>query len=91
MKLTAKQISYGHMKGSIKIIGTNNITKHLQNQIFENCVLQSEGKIHSLFLNDKKYLLDIKESNFNDSFISIYGIISDDSKFVGNIALQFYP
>ena len=79
------------MKGSIKIIGTNDITKHLQDQIFEDCVLQSGGKIHSLFLNDKKYLLDIKESHFNHDFILIYGIISDDAEFVGNIALQFYP
>ena len=53
------------MKGSIKIIGTNSITKHFQDQIFENCTLQSEGKVHSLFLNNKK--------------------------FVGNIALEFYP
>ena len=79
------------MKGSIKIVGTNDITKHFQNLIFENCVLQSEGKIHSLFLNDKKYLLDIKESRFHHDYILIYGIISDDVEFVGNIALRFYP
>jgi hypothetical protein len=78
------------MKGSIKVIGTNSITEHLQNQIFENCILQSEGKVHSIFLNNEKYLLDIKETRFNENFILIFGIISDDSKFVGNIALEFY-
>jgi len=78
------------MKGSIKVIGTNSITEHLQNQIFENCILQNEGKVHSIFLNNEKYLLDIKETRFNENFILIFGIISDDSKFVGNIALEFY-
>jgi hypothetical protein len=79
------------MKGSIKIIGTNSITKHFQNQIFEKCTLQSEGKVHSLFLNGNKHFLDIKESHFNHNFVLIFGIISDDTKFVGNIALEFYP
>lgn len=78
------------MKGSIKVIGTNNITKHLQNRIFENCTLQSEGKVHSVYLNDKKHFLDIKETHFNNNHVLIYGIISDDSKFVGSIALEFY-
>ena len=79
------------MKGSIKIIGTNSITKHFQDEIFENCILQSEGKVHSLFLNNQKHFLDIKESHFNYNFVLIFGIISDDAKFVGNIALEFYP
>jgi hypothetical protein len=79
------------MKGLITIIGTNDITKHLQDQIFKDCVLRSGGIIHLLFLNGKKYFLDIKDSNFYDDFVLIHGIISDDYEFVGNIALQFYP
>jgi hypothetical protein len=79
------------MKGSIRIIGTNNITKHFQNQIFENCTLQTKGKVHSVSLNNKKYFLEIKETHFNCNFMLIFGIITDDSKFVGNIALEFYP
>jgi hypothetical protein len=79
------------MKGSVKIVGTNSITKHLQNQTFDNSSLESKGKIHDFYLNDKKYLLDIKENYFHSDFILILGMISDDIDFVGNIALEFYP
>jgi hypothetical protein len=79
------------MKGSVKIVGTNSITKHLQDQTFDNSSLESKGKIHNFYLNDKKYLLDIKESYFHADFILILGMISDDTDFVGNIALEFYP
>jgi len=79
------------MNGSIKIIGTNEITRHLQDQVFKKCTLQSDSKLHSLFLDNKKYLLDIKEICFNCNFVLIYGVISDDEAFVGNIALEFYP
>ena len=41
------------MKGSVKIVGTNSITKHLQNQTFDNSSLESKGKIHDFYLNDK--------------------------------------
>jgi hypothetical protein len=79
------------MKGSIKIVGTNSTTKHLQNILFENCLLETKGKIHDLYLNDKKYFLDIKETYFHENFLLVFGMISDDTDFVGNIALEFYP
>ena len=69
------------MKGSVKIVGTNSITKHLQNQTFDNSSLESKGKIHDFYLNDKKYLLDIKENYFHSDFILIN---------IGNFSLLFF-
>lgn len=79
------------MKGSVKIVGTNSITRHLQNQTFDNSSIETKGKIHDFYLNDKKYFLDIKESYFHPNFVLIFGMISDDAEFVGNIGLEFYP
>ena len=79
------------MKGSVKIVGTNSITKHLQNKLFEDSLLETKGKLHHLYLNGEKYILDIKETYFHEKYLMVFGIISDDDRFVGNIALEFYP
>ena len=79
------------MKGSVKVVGTNSITEFLRNKTFDQSYLESKGKIHNLHLNNQKYLLDIKESYFHPDFVLILGMISDDTDFVGNIALEFYP
>lgn len=78
------------MKGSVKIVGTNSTTKHLQNILFENSSLETKGKLHDLYLNNEKYLLDIKETYFHEKYLMVFGVISDDDKFVGNVALEFH-
>jgi hypothetical protein len=78
------------MRGSIKIIGTNATTLHLQDKTFDDCSLINDGKIHNLFLNKDKYLFDIKETVFLKDHLMIFGMISDDAKFVGNIGLEFF-
>jgi len=79
------------MKGSVKVVGTNSITEFLRNKTFDESYLEGKGKVHNLHLNNQRYLLDIIESYFHDNFILILGMISDDTEFVGNIALEFYP
>ena len=79
------------MKGSVKIIGTNPTTKSLQDKEFENCSIESLGKLHDLYLNEEKYLFDIKGCHFQNDLVVLFGIISDDENFVGNIALEFFP
>jgi hypothetical protein len=78
------------MKGSIKIVGTNETTKHLRNKLFEKSSLISESIVSILYLNEKKYILDIKETHFRKDHLLIAGMISDDESFVGNVAFEFY-
>lgn len=78
------------MTGLLNILGTNQITEDLSNKTFENSSLIFENGIHLLFLNNKKYLLDIKKTFFLDKKIIIEGIISDDEFFVGKIAFEFF-
>lgn len=79
------------MKGLIKIIGTNTATKSLQSKEFENCRIESFGKLNDLYLNEEKYFFEIKGCHFEPDCVTLFGIISDDKNFVGNIALEFYP
>jgi hypothetical protein len=78
------------MKDLIKIINANSDFEKLKDQTFENSSLVFENGIHLLFLNNKKYLLDIKKTFFLDKKIIIEGIISDDEFFVGKIAFEFF-
>ena len=78
------------MKNSVKIIDITQNFKKLKNKIFKNSTLFFENGIHYLFLNNKKYLLDIKKTFFLDEKIIIEGIISDDESSVGRIAFEFF-
>jgi hypothetical protein len=78
------------MTGLLNILGTNQTTEDLSNKTFENSSLIFENGIHLLFLNNKKYLLDIKKTFFLDKKIIIEGIISDDEFFVGKIVFEFF-
>jgi hypothetical protein len=79
------------MLGSLKIVGTNLGSKNLKNKIFDNCDLKFDNGIHFLFLNEKKYLLDIKKTFFIENKIILEGIISDDESFAGKIVVEFIP
>jgi hypothetical protein len=79
------------MTGSLNILATNQITEKFSSQSFKNSSLCFEDGIHTLFLNNKKYILDIKKTFFLDEKIIIEGIISDDEFSVGRIAFEFFP
>lgn len=79
------------MTGSLNILGTNLPIENFSPQNFKNSSLVFKDGIHLLFLNDKKYILDIKKTFFLDEKIIIEGIISDDESSVGRIAFEFFP
>ena len=80
------------MNGTVIFIGANSITKDLLNETFEDCHLEYlGGHLHTLILNEQKYLLDIKEIRALQACFIIFGIISNDKNRVGNIALEFFP
>jgi hypothetical protein len=79
------------MTGSLNILGTNLPIENFSSQNFKNSRLFFDNGIHFLFLNDKKYILDIKKTFFLDEKIIIEGIISDDESSVGRIVFEFFP
>ena len=79
------------MIGSIEIVGTNQATKDLSGKIFNDVDVICDGTLHRLTLNDKKYLLDIKSTHIHCDHIAIFGMLSDDESYVGNIAFIFRP
>lgn len=79
------------MIGSIEIVGTNQATKDLSGKIFNDVDIICDGTLHRLALNDKKYLLDIKSTHIYSDHILIFGMLSDDENYVGNIAFIFRP
>jgi hypothetical protein len=79
------------MTGSIYIVGTNEATKKLSGEKFDDVTISRNDAIHKIILNDKKYLLDIKKTYINDDHMLIFGNLSDDENWAGNIAFEFVP
>jgi hypothetical protein len=78
------------MKNSIKVIDTTSNFEHLKDENFEDSCLVFKDGIHYLFLNKKKYILDIKKTFFLDEKIIVDGVISDDLSSVGRIAFEIF-
>jgi hypothetical protein len=79
------------MTGSIYIVGTNEATKKLSGEKFNDVTISRNLAIHKIILNGKKYLLDIKKTYINDDHMLIFGNLSDDENWAGNIAFEFVP
>lgn len=79
------------MIGSIEIVGTNQATQDLSDKIFNDVSIICNGTLHGLELDNKKYLLDIKSTHIYSDHILIFGMLSDDESYVGNIAFIFRP
>lgn len=79
------------MKGSIYIVGTNEATRKLSGKKFDNVEISRNAAIHKIILNDKKYLLDIKTTHIDDDHMLIFGNLSDDENWAGNIVFEFSP
>jgi hypothetical protein len=79
------------MTGSIYIVGTNEATKKLSGEKFDDVTISRNDAIHKIILNDKKYLLDIKKTYIYDDHMLIFCNLRDDENWAGNIAFEFVP
>jgi len=75
----------------LKIIGINNSTKHLDGKILSgDCgFLIKTGFLKELFLDDEKFVFDVKSIELVDSDVFLKGFISDENKNVGRVVMKY--
>mgnify|MGYP001050170606 CR=1 FL=1 len=75
----------------LKIIGTNNSTKHLDGKILSgDCgFLIKTGFLKELILDDQKLIFDVKSIELIDSDVFLKGFISDEKKNVGRVVMKY--
>ena len=78
-------------KCKLKVIGTNQTTKHLEDQVFcfSHFNFSARHNILQAELNNESYLLDIKSVTFDGDGVFIAAFISDEKKNVGRISLKY--
>jgi len=76
-----------------KVIGTNSMTKHLEDSVFEfeEFVFTQRNQIITSNFNGQNYLFDVKSIALCDKGVLISGFISDESKNVGRISFKYLP
>lgn len=83
------------MNKHLKVVGTNESSRHLQDKTVEYDIINVESGINAcvtqITIDDKKYLFDGKRISLREGKCIIQGMISDDKKFVANISLEFKP
>jgi hypothetical protein len=83
------------MKKQLKVVGTNDLSKHLQDKIVDYDIINVEsGKnvcVTQISIDEQKYLFDGKRVSLREGKCLIEGMISDDKTFVANITLEFKP
>jgi hypothetical protein len=83
------------MEKTLKVIGTNNASQHLQDKIVKYEIINVESGINAcvtqVSIDDQKYLFDCKRISLREGKGIIQGMISDDKTFVANIVLEFNP
>ena len=83
------------MKKQLKVIGTNDSSKHLQDKIVDYDIINVESGINAcvtqISIDEQKYLFDGKRVSLREGKCLIDGMISDDKTFVANITLEFTP
>ena len=82
------------MSVKFKVVGTNKTTEHLlgkEGSLTQSYQKHGQGLLRELLFEDKKYLLDEKSVDFLPSFVLIHGLLSDNEKNVGRVALEFIP
>ena len=83
------------MKKQLKVVGTNDLSKHLQDKIVDYDIISVEsGKnvcVTQISIDEQKYLFDGKRVSLREGKCLIEGMISDDKTFVANITLEFKP
>ncbi len=77
----------------LKIIGTNNSTKHLDGKILSgDCgFLIKTGFLKELVLDDQKFIFDVKSIELIDFDVFLKGFISDENKNVGRVVMKYLP
>ena len=75
----------------LKIIGINNSTKHLDCKILSgDCgFLIKTCFLKELFLDDEKFVFDVKSIELVDSDVFLKGFISDENKNVGRVVMKY--
>jgi len=83
------------MEKTLKVVGTNNASQHLQDKIVKYEIINVESGINAcvtqVSIDDQKYLFDCKRISLREGKGIIQGMISDDKTFVANIVLEFNP
>jgi transcription elongation factor Elf1 len=83
------------MNKYLKVVGTNESSRHLQDKTVEYDIINVESGINAcvtqITIDDKKYLFDGKRISLREGKCIIQGMISDNKKFVANISLEFKP
>ena len=83
------------MEKTLKVIGTNKVSQHLQDKIVKYDIINVESGINvcvtQISIEEQKYLFDGKRVSLRDGKCIIEGMISDDKSFVANIVLEFTP
>lgn len=83
------------MKKTLKVVATNDVSRHLQDKIASYEILSVESGSNTLIsqivIEDESYLFDAKSAHFYGDHALIEGMISDDKSFVASIALEFRP
>ena len=78
------------MKNSnLKVIGTNSLTKHLENKSLScpNFAFEAKNRCFvDCFDNDEKYLLEVKIIRFIEGEIIVEGFIADKNSNFGRIS-----
>jgi hypothetical protein len=76
-----------------KVVATNKTTEHLMG---EEALLGYTRKgprhvVRELFFKKDRYIFDEKSIDFRPDCVLVHGLLSDDKKNVGRVALQFQP
>jgi transcription elongation factor Elf1 len=83
------------MEKTLKVVGTNDVSQHLQDKIVKYDIINVESGINAcvtqISIDDEKYLFDCKRISLREDKALIQGMISDDKTFVANIVLEFNP
>jgi len=83
------------MKKTLKIVATNDLSRHLHDKIASYEIISVEAGsnpcVSQLIIDDQSYLFNGKRVSIHEGHCIIEGMISDDKSFVASIALEFQP
>ena len=85
------------MDAKFKVVGANKTTEHLMGkeaslkQTYSKPATNEQGLMRELLFEGETYLLDEKSIDFLPQCVLIHGLLSDNKKNVGKVALEFTP
>ena len=74
-----------------QVIGTNSITKHLENAVFDfdDFVFTQRNQTINITFQYSVYIFDVKSVAFCDKGVLVSGFICDENKNVGRISFKY--